>query len=149
MREIPRFLPKWKILVPAFWLAFAMWIGILIWVSNLPSVPGPATSVLGVDKVEHFVFFAGGAMALGAAIRSTFTIRWATLFLIVIVALSFFGLADEIHQLFVTGRSGGDPFDWLADLTGSACGLALLRTLYVKRPSESANPGTPGTNRQA
>lgn len=149
MREIPRFLPKWKIVAPAFWLAFAMWVGILIFVSSRPGVPCPDSPVFGFDKVEHFVFFCGGAMALGAAIRSTFTIRWATLFLIVIVTLSFLGLADEIHQLFVTGRSGGDPFDWIADLTGSACGLALLRTLYVKRPSESANPGTPGTDRQA
>jgi VanZ family protein len=76
--------------------------------------------------------------------RATFPIRWATLFLIAVVALCGLGLADEINQLFVTGRSGGDPFDWLADLIGSACGLTVLRSFYAQRPRE--NPGAPADN---
>ncbi len=149
MREIPRFLPKWKIFAPAFWLACAAWAGILIFASSQPGIPCPETPVLGMDKVMHFLFFAAGAMSLGAAIRATFPIRWASLFLVVIITLSVFGLADEIHQLFVTGRSGGDPFDWLADLLGTSCGLVLLRTFYAKQPRESTDSGAPEPDRAA
>ena len=143
-RQIPPYHPQWKIFAPAFWLAFLVWVGLLMYVSSQPGKVGPEHPILYIDKVQHLVFFAGGAMAFGAAIRATFAIRWATLFLVVIVTLSFLGLADEIHQLFVTGRSGGDPFDWLADLIGTSTGLAFLRKFYAKRPRE--NPGTPEGN---
>ena len=140
-RQLPSFLPQWRILTPALWLVFIIWAGILIIVSSRPGIPGPEPSILGFDKLQHFVFFASGAMVFGAALRATFKLHWATLFLIVIVTLSFLGLADETNQLFVEYRSGGDPFDWLADLIGTSCGLAFLRTFYAKRPPE--NPGTP------
>lgn len=141
MRALPRFFPDWKIFIPAFWLAFFVWTGILMFASSRPGIPYPGNPILGTDKLMHFFFFAAGAMALGAALRATFHMHWATVFLTVIVSLSILGLADEVHQLFVVGRSGGDPFDWLADLTGTCAGLALLRTFYAKRPRE--NPGAP------
>jgi len=140
-RQLPFFLPPWKIFVPAFWLLFLIWMALLIFVSSLPGNAGPDIPIQHADKILHFLFFAFGAVSFGAALRSSFSIRWATIFLVVIVSLSALGIADEIHQLFVTGRSGGDPFDWLADLIGTCSGLALLRTFYAKRPPE--NPGTP------
>ncbi|MFA7234704.1 MAG: VanZ family protein [Terrimicrobiaceae bacterium] len=145
-RQIPLFLPPWKIFVPTLWLIFFLWVGILLCVSSQPGSACPDLPVPHGDKALHFLFFSSGALSLGAAIRATFGIRWTSLFLVVIVSLGALGLADEIHQLFVTGRSGGDPFDWLADLTGTCCGLALLRTFYAKRPRETANPGTPEAN---
>ncbi|MFZ4776757.1 MAG: VanZ family protein [Terrimicrobiaceae bacterium] len=144
MRALPRFFPDWKIFVPAFWLAFFVWTGILMFASSQPGIPCPETPVIGIDKVMHFFFFASGAIALGAALRATFHMHWATVFLLVIVVLSLLGLADEVHQLFVVGRSGGDPFDWLADLTGTCGGLAVLRAFYAKRPRE--NPIAPPGN---
>jgi VanZ family protein len=145
-RQIPPLLPQWKIFVPAFWLVFLVWVGFLVFVSSQPGKTGPDHPILYVDKVLHFLFFACGAISFGAAIRATFPVRWTTLFLLVIVGLGVLGLADEIHQMFVTGRSGGDPFDWLADLLGICGGLAFLRTFYAKRPREIAPPGTPAAN---
>jgi len=140
-RALPYFLPKWKIWLPVFWLAFAMWTGVLIYVSSQPGKAGPGHGIMYFDKLQHLAFFSAGGFVLGAAMRATFAIRWATLFLMVLLILCTLGLADEIHQLFVTGRSGGDPFDWLSDLGGTAVGLAALRHFYAKRPRE--NPGTP------
>jgi VanZ family protein len=34
-----------------------------------------------------------------------------------------YGIFDEVHQLFVPGRSG-DVFDWFADASGSVVGIA-------------------------
>ncbi|MFA7343833.1 MAG: VanZ family protein [Terrimicrobiaceae bacterium] len=146
-RQIPPFLPPWKNIVPAFWIVFLAWVALLVYASSQPGKTGPDHPVIYIDKIEHFLFFASGAMSFGAAIRATFPIRWSTLFLVVIVSFGMFGLADEIHQMFVTGRSGGDPFDWLADLTGTCCGLAFLRTFYAKRPRE--NPGAAEADREA
>lgn len=140
-RQLPSFLPPWTIFIPAFWLVFLFWAVLLIFVSSLPGHAGPDIPIPHADKILHFLFFSFGAISFGTALRASFSIRWATLFLIVIISLSGLGLADEIHQLFVAGRSGGDPFDWLADLIGASSGLALLRTFYAKRPPE--NPGTP------
>jgi len=140
-RALPNFLPDWKIWKPALWLAFFLWVSFLIYASSHPGKPGPEHGIMFADKLQHLVFFFAGGISLGAAMRATFAIRWATLFLIVLLILCSLGLADEINQLFVTGRSGGDPFDWLADLGGSAAGLAVLRHFYAKRPRE--NPGTP------
>jgi VanZ family protein len=144
-RALPVFLPK--VGVPGLWLTFAAWVAVLIYASTRPGSEVFALPILYFDKLEHVAFFFAGAISLGAAMRATFPIRWATLFLIAVVALCGLGLADEINQLFVTGRSGGDPFDWLADLTGSACGLAVLRSFYAKRPRE--NPAPPTGDRAA
>lgn len=140
-RQLPSFLPQWRILTPALWLGFIVWAAVLFIVSSLPGIPGPELPLLGIDKLQHFLFFASGAIVFGAALRATFHIHWAALFLIVIVSLSFLGLADETHQLFVANRSGGDPFDWLADLIGTSSGLIILRSFYAKRPPE--NPAAP------
>lgn len=141
MNPLPRFVPNWPVTRPAMWLAFAIWIGVLVFVSNRSGSAGSEHPIIYWDKLQHFVFFVGGAMAFGACLRATFPWNWSVIFLVVIVLLSALGLSDEINQLRVTGRSGGDPFDCLADLLGTVAGLALLRFFYAK-PSKK-NTGTP------
>lgn len=141
MKPLPRFVPNWPVTRPAIWLAFAIWIGVLVFVSNRSGSAGAEHPIIYWDKLQHFVFFFGGAMAFGACLRATFPWHWSVIFLVVIVLLSTLGLSDEINQLRITGRSGGDPFDWLADLLGTVAGLALLRFFYAK-PS-TTNPRTP------
>jgi VanZ family protein len=132
-KALPPFFPNSKFSRPALWIVFALWAALLFFASTRPGQPGPEAPIFGFDKFLHFTFFFCGALSLGAAIRSSFAIRWSTLFLVVLVVLCSLGLADEINQLFVTNRSGGDPFDWMADLTGSAVGLVALRKFYAKR----------------
>ncbi len=135
-RALPFFLPRSKWLALTLWLLVATWLGILIYVSSQPPQLKGFHPFPHFDKVLHFVFFGAGAATFGAALRASFAIRWATIFLVVMVVQCGLGLGDEINQLFVTGRSGGDPFDWLADLIGSASGLAVLRKCYANRPRE-------------
>jgi len=133
-KALPPFFPSSKFSRPALWLAFFLWVALLIFASSRPGQPGPTFPILGIDKIMHFTFFFAGALSLGAAVRASFAIRWSTLFLVVLLILCTLGLADEINQLFVSNRSGGDPFDWLADLTGAALGLVTLRKIYARRP---------------
>lgn len=133
-RALPPFFPESKFSRPALWALFAVWVVVLIFASTRPGKTGFEMPIIGFDKVLHFTFFFSGALALGAAVRASFAIRWSTLFLAVLLILCSLGLADEINQLFVANRSGGDPFDWLADLTGAALGLVVLRKFYAQRP---------------
>lgn len=139
-RALPNFFPRLRFAVPLLWLIFGVWVLVLVYASTRQGVPGPFQPVLGFDKVEHFLFFFWGALSLGAAIRATAAIRWSTIFLIVFLVLCSLGLADEINQLFVPNRSGADPFDWMADLAGTAAGLAVLRRFYGKRKAADPAP---------
>lgn len=44
---------------------------------------------------------------------------------------SLYGITDELHQLFVPGRTA-DPLDWLVDTGGAAIG-ALVVCLVIRR----------------
>ncbi len=92
---------------------------------DLPSLFGAVN-----DKVLHALEYA----ALGGLCYRAF--RWGTgetlatraLFLAILTA-SFYGVTDEIHQLFVPFRESSWQ-DWLADLTGSAVGALAARWLF-------------------
>jgi VanZ family protein len=48
------------------------------------------------------------------------------------------GILDEIHQIFVTGRTP-DPLDVAADAVGIVLGLILFRLIFQKKPPEKRN----------
>ena len=59
-------------------------------------------------------------------------IRIATGAILAVVAIAAFGALDELLQTFTPGRSGGDIFDWTADLIGAVAG-ALISLLTYSR----------------
>lgn len=86
---------------------------------------------LGIDLVspaahlcEYLVF---GAL-LTNAWRTKVTLPWAVW--ASVLCASLYGISDEIHQIFVPGRTA-DPVDWLVDTCGAALGAfaayAILR----------------------
>jgi len=48
------------------------------------------------------------------------------------------GILDEIHQIFVPGRTP-DPLDVAADAVGIVLGLILFRLIFQKKPPEKSN----------
>ncbi len=85
------------------------------------------------DKAEHFLAFAAGAANLALVVRWSTAWPPARVALVAILAIAFFGAIDEIHQLFTPGRSGGDPFDWIADTLGAAAGAGATLLFHVRR----------------
>jgi len=151
-KRLPPFFPRWPGVRPFLWGIFGIWTALLFYATSQPGSPGLWPEFPQADKVLHFLFFACGAMACGAALRATFHGPWTRLFLIVVVTLATLGLADEINQLRIPGRSGADPFDWLADLSGTVGGLLLLRSFYGrKKPAgyPGADSRPPGTDSPA
>jgi VanZ family protein len=94
------------------------------------------------DKVLHIAAYAPlGFLILRALTRGRLAaITWPRV--LAAVALSvLYGLTDEIHQMFVPGRTA-DPVDLLADGVGAALGAAALASLNVIRRVYFDDPGT-------
>ena len=118
---------------PGFWLAcFLAWFAAL-WVLSSSSNVGQVTPPIPhFDKVAHFGFFFVGSGLLCACLfrcRPEKT-NWKTIIGCVIVATALTGCLDEYHQSFTPGRSGNDPYDWLADVLGAATGVFTFKKLH-------------------
>ena len=118
----------------AAWLG---WLGILTWLSSRTH-PGPVIHVRHIDKVEHFTWFALGAVLLAGAMalrrsaglpEAAARLPWRRVALPVVLVGTIVGGLDEWHQSFVPGRMGLDAGDWLADIAGSLAGAWLARPL--------------------
>jgi VanZ family protein len=113
-----------------YWLPAAAWAATLYFVSSQPTVPAP--DVPNFDKMAHFGAYAVlGALLAFAAHRSR-----APLALAVVIGV-LYGASDEIHQMYVPGRSP-DALDWAADAAGviTAC---YLYTRWRSRRAAALN----------
>jgi VanZ family protein len=99
---------------------------ILVVISS--SVPLPAISAPpGTDKGVHVVLYLVLGLLSGRALLRGKTARvWHLL--VLVLGLFAFGALDEVHQLWVPGRTA-DPADWVADAAGSVVGIAAAVAL--------------------
>jgi VanZ family protein len=106
---------------------FIYWLVIFI----LTSLPGNVALDIHVsDKIEHF-----GAYGLLSVFLYT-TLYFQNKFKVfkenpatfTLIFASIYGMVDELHQLFVPGRTA-DILDWTADFIGSL--IAVLITKFI------------------
>lgn len=85
------------------------------------------------DKVEHF----GAYFVLSLLITFTFNLQTKIkilskrAFIFSFIIVSFYGLFDEVHQLFIPGRM----FDWwdlVADMVGALLGILVVKFIIHK-----------------
>ena len=108
------------------WLPALLWMGLIFFVSSQPNLPSyldeRADFVL--KKAAHVVEYAILAALLWHALKSTSQTnspaRWIFLFSLL------YAIFDEVHQLFVPGRSG-KPLDVAFDALGAALALLLIQ----------------------
>jgi VanZ family protein len=102
------------------WAPVAAYMAGIYFVSGLTIAPLPDEVS---DKTGHFVAYAGlgvlcvRAVGGGLPCRVVFRVAWLAL-----AIAAGYGAFDEVHQLFVPGRSG-DVNDWFADVTGASIGI--------------------------
>jgi len=105
---------------PRLWLPVVVWAGLIFTLSSL-SIPGAATRIFHYqDKLIHFLEFGVLGILLARAVYHSGSGSrgryWAC-----ILAVALYGGLDEIHQLFVPGRSV-ELGDFAADCIGAfAC----------------------------
>ena len=115
---------------PAPWLAaFAVWFGTLWWLSSGQRDLPLGEDIQFIDKVYHFGYYFGGAIILGAALQRP-PGAVAKPLLLTMASIAMIGATDEFHQSFVPGRSGNDPADWSADVSGGICGARIARRFF-------------------
>ncbi|WP_395743116.1 VanZ family protein [Prosthecobacter sp.] len=129
---------------PALWrFLVLLWFGTLYWLSSQPHLPSPA-SFEGVDKLEHTTYFALGGVCFLLSLRLGGLARTPVVAIgMTVLFCGLVGAFDEWHQTFTPGRSGGDVWDWTADLSGGFVGafivLAASRWLPRREPQLQHN----------
>ena len=121
------------------WLRVLAWWGVGIWAATITVLSSMTPLQLREiapfelwDKAEHFIAFAAGAVNLALALCWSTAWPWKRVILFTAIAISIFGAADEIHQLFTPNRSGADPYDWTADTLGALTGALLTALVYAR-----------------
>lgn len=122
-----------------------VWMGIIFYLSHQPASESAETSRGLVDfalnivpvptdyeiiihtiirKLAHFIAYT----ILGILIYFAYRGKQAVLFTLIVCLL--FAISDEIHQLFIPGRSG-EIRDVLIDVSGAVFGLIIVK-LFIK-----------------
>jgi VanZ family protein len=107
------------------WLPAVAWAAVIFNLSSQSRLPGPDAP--GFDKVAHFGAYALlGWLLVRAADRSLLPLALGA------VLGVLYGAADEIHQMYVPGRSP-DVMDWVADAAGVIAATFVYTRLRVRR----------------
>jgi VanZ family protein len=95
-------------------------------------LPTEAPQIPHFDKIAHFGYFFIGGFILVTWILLKHGTQSSLLarFLFPIIFFSIFGAIDEYHQTFTPGRSGNDPYDWLADFLGGSLGVMIANYFH-------------------
>ena len=120
---------------PRFWLTgLLLWLALLCVSSSLsPSASADyLPSFKHIDKFQHFAYFFGGGLLLTGYFfrRKPEQPNWRAVLIRVVLIISLIGWLDEWHQTFTPGRSGNDPYDWLANLLGATAGAMAFRRMH-------------------
>ena len=123
----------------SFLLAALFWAGLIFYLSSQPSIEAPALFP-GQDKLFHLIAFGIlGFLTMGTlqASHAGYPTRRVWL---VVLAVTLYGILDEVHQYFVPGRNA-DIYDALADaldgLLGAWAMYYLVRVVVRRSPTKS------------
>ena len=100
-------------------------MAILYYSSSIQGDDIPKIDIPNIDKLFHFVeYFVLGALLVRAFVNYSDKTSFKTIFLLSILIASAYGILDEFHQRFVSGRSP-EIFDIFSDIMGSLFGVLL------------------------
>ncbi|NQW99248.1 VanZ family protein [bacterium] len=118
---------------PKFWLGgFLLWLFVLWGLSSFSLAGTTAPPIDHFDKIAHFGYFFGGSGLLCAFLfrRRPNRQDWKILIATAVLVIAVVGALDEFHQSFTPGRSGNDPYDWLADVLGAIAGGIVFQRIH-------------------
>ncbi len=114
------------------WLPALLWAAFLFVLSAVPGAAYPTTDIRYADKMVH----TGVYLVLGALCGRAFVLgtkyRGVRALALGAGVASLYGISDELHQLFVPGRSA-DWHDAAADLFGAVIGVSLWAAISRRR----------------
>ena len=119
-----------------FWFPVILYSGIIFGVSSWPDLQAPSLGNIPFDKVCHILEYTlYGFLVARALLRTKGDwSRKGILFLTVMISF-FYGVSDELHQIFVSGRTSSLT-DLMADVMGAFIGGKIY---FRKRDKQSLN----------
>jgi VanZ family protein len=103
--------------VVSLWAPVVIYMAAIFYVSSLPQPALPP----GGDKPWHLLGYAGFGIVVARAFAGGFCRRVGRMTALLAIAFGIaYGVTDEIHQMFVPGRSAE-----VADLIADSCGVVL------------------------
>ncbi len=120
------------------WGALIVWMGLIFFLSNQPTLPGPHNGWLDLilKKSAHAAAYAV-LMILWHQALQTLGLRGAKNLIVALFLTLLYAISDEWHQTFIPGRHG-QLADVLVDLSGALLALILIRRF--NRKSKIVNP---------
>jgi VanZ family protein len=104
-----------------FWFPVLVYCCIIFQASSIPTVEFPPGLPI-LDKLIHAVEYGLLAVLFSRAVKgSNPGVSLPLAFAVTLYFVVFYGITDEFHQSFVTGRSS-DLADLMADTVGGALG---------------------------
>lgn len=133
-----------KIAITISWLLVVICMGIIFYFSARPAVQSSEQSAFFVEflkrlfgenemfsfivrKTAHFLEFAGLALLFNIALHFTYLKIKPHL---AVIYTALYALSDEIHQIFVDGRSC-QFVDWIIDAFGAVCGTIGFLVIFA------------------
>ena len=116
----------------SFWAPVVLYMAAIFYVSSLPK---PPPILAGSDKSLHLSAYFGLTLvvvrAVAGGLAQRIGIRTAVVALLIAIG---YGVTDEVHQMFVPGRSA-DVYDLLSDATGAVAGTAACWAWGILSPA--------------
>jgi VanZ family protein len=111
----------------------AIAIAIIIFIlSNGPLPNLPTFGFVWEDKILHTTaYFVFGLSLIFFLISNFQNLLLKSIALIAFSIGAFYGITDEVHQLFVPGRQS-DILDWVADVVGILLSIAFIKFIKNK-----------------
>lgn len=111
-------------------IIFWIWLIFIAIVSSLPNIPTQKINIwdqpFRLDYLEHFGVFAI-LLALFVFWKSDASGHFSVKkHLIFVIALVFFAIVDELHQIWIPGRTY-NPLDLIYNLLGTIAGIYLTK----------------------
>jgi VanZ family protein len=123
------------------WLPAVAWAAVIFALSSRPRLPAP--DIANFDKAAHF-----GAYGLLGALLAFAAARSGLPPLVALVLGVLYGATDEIHQMYVPGRSP-DLLDWCADAAGVITAVLLYTRWRLRRGLPRGADGAKASYSQA
>jgi len=101
------------------------------------SLPGPSLPPIFItfgDKIKHFGAYMILAILLAVTLRvqDKFPSLKYAYIKFTFIFIGYYGIFDEIHQIFIPGRSF-DLLDYVADLLGALAGTFIASRFIIKK----------------
>lgn len=116
------------------WVPVLVWMGLIFYLSAQPDLPHHPEGVIDLimKKVGHMGEYSILAALVWWAWPRDGHQSWERVFPYALILSGLYAFSDEVHQLFVPGRTG-QPLDLAFDLSGAALALFLISKLIGRK----------------